>query len=418
MSGQGILTVDVSSVANALLCMEPSLAQAYLTAIKNVDACHTHGRYEVHSPDHLSCVEPHQWRALPHTTTTWGWLQEEDTAIKKLLDYRIGDTFFKDGNYAGARRPYSEALAIDATAVRWASTLHSNRAAAYMGSEQFEEAVRDCHAAISKDGAYSRAYLRRARAFRALRDYSSSVRDYRKYLTMLGDHPRFEQERTTVGQELQSVLSAQKRKTHEDMERQAREQRQRYEQQQRERYSHYGNKGQQQQQQQQQRSRGNGYGYGYGDPRDDPFYDSEEDEYPLGPLLLLLLASQTAAAAAAAAGELWGKVRAEGLQSLPRLPARVRRRQGPAAAAAAGARRLQAWGQSRYRWQWQWQWPRIQPRRLRRVIGRGVGPHRCKALGLGSLPARPSSRKPTDPWRCASTPTRTRTRARWRGSRR
>ena len=42
VSGQGILTVDVSSVSNVLLCMEPSLAQAYLIAIKNVEACHTH----------------------------------------------------------------------------------------------------------------------------------------------------------------------------------------------------------------------------------------------------------------------------------------------------------------------------------------------------------------------------------------
>jgi tetratricopeptide (TPR) repeat protein len=46
----------------------------------------------------------------------------------------------------------------------------------------YAEAVNDCHNAISKDAEYSRAYLRRARAFRAMNKFNDSVRDYRRYL--------------------------------------------------------------------------------------------------------------------------------------------------------------------------------------------------------------------------------------------
>ena len=152
---------------------------------------------------------------------SWRWLENEAKLMDKILKYKAkGDQCFKEGNFAGARQPYTDALRCDSAAVRWAAILHSNRAAAYMGSEMYQEAVKDCHQAISKDSEYHKAYLRRARAFRAMKDYSSSVRDYRKYLVMIGESIDNDKERTEVGSELQAVLQSQKMKTEADKRRQ------------------------------------------------------------------------------------------------------------------------------------------------------------------------------------------------------
>lgn len=57
---------------------------------------------------------------------------------------------------------------MDISARKWNSILYSNRAAANMAINQYQEAVMDCHNAINKDPNFVRAYLRRARAFKVL----------------------------------------------------------------------------------------------------------------------------------------------------------------------------------------------------------------------------------------------------------
>ena len=211
----GTLNVDISSISNVMLCMEPTLAQAYLDAIKNVDACHTHANDVMKSVHKVINFTMQKSKSTQMEDTfagaSWRWLENEAKLMDKILKYKAkGDQCFKEGNFAGARQPYTDALRCDSAAVRWAAILHSNRAAAYMGSEMYQEAVKDCHQAISKDSEYHKAYLRRARAFRAMKDYSSSVRDYRKYLVMIGESIDNDKERTEVGSELQAVLQSQR----------------------------------------------------------------------------------------------------------------------------------------------------------------------------------------------------------------
>ena len=55
---------------------------------------------------------------------------------------------------------------MDLSARKWNSILYSNRAAANMALNQFQDAVMDCHNAIAKDPTFYRAYLRRARAYK------------------------------------------------------------------------------------------------------------------------------------------------------------------------------------------------------------------------------------------------------------
>ena len=92
------------------------------------------------------------------------------------------DNNFKSKNFKAALYSYSQALKIDPTGRRWSAILFSNRAATQMSLGLYAEAVADCHSAIAKDSEYSRAYLRRARAFRAMNKVHESIRDYRRYL--------------------------------------------------------------------------------------------------------------------------------------------------------------------------------------------------------------------------------------------
>ncbi len=55
---------------------------------------------------------------------------------------------------------------MDPSARKWNAIIFSNRAAAHMSLGMHTDAVTDCHHAIQKDPDFSKAYLRRARAYR------------------------------------------------------------------------------------------------------------------------------------------------------------------------------------------------------------------------------------------------------------
>lgn len=56
----------------------------------------------------------------------------------------------------------------------------------------FKEALIDCHNSLARQPEYFKAYLRRARVNKALGDYPSSIRDYRKYIWSTSPtHPEY-----------------------------------------------------------------------------------------------------------------------------------------------------------------------------------------------------------------------------------
>lgn len=57
-------------------------------------------------------------------------------------------------------------IQVDPSARKWNAIIFSNRAAAHMSLGMHTDAVTDCHHAIQKDPDFSKAYLRRARAYR------------------------------------------------------------------------------------------------------------------------------------------------------------------------------------------------------------------------------------------------------------
>jgi tetratricopeptide (TPR) repeat protein len=114
---------------------------------------------------------------------TWSWVTRETTRLHELLSLKqTADQQFKEKSYRAAMEAYTQALQMDITAKRWNAILHCNRAACHMCLNMFSDAVHDCNTAVLLYSDYHRAYLRRARAYRAMDKYNESVRDYRRYL--------------------------------------------------------------------------------------------------------------------------------------------------------------------------------------------------------------------------------------------
>lgn len=75
-----------------------------------------------------------------------------------------GNDFYKAKNYSGAATAYSKAIDLDPTN----ALLFTNRAAAYLMSLLYKEALSDCDSAIKLDGSCSKAYFRKATALKGL----------------------------------------------------------------------------------------------------------------------------------------------------------------------------------------------------------------------------------------------------------
>jgi DnaJ family protein C protein 7 len=91
-----------------------------------------------------------------------------------------GNQAFSSGQSEEAIVQYSEALTIDPTNKSVNCVFHCNRAAAYMKLKQYQEALKDCDAAIELNQSYVKAYTRRGQCRQNLGDYEGSVRDYQR----------------------------------------------------------------------------------------------------------------------------------------------------------------------------------------------------------------------------------------------
>jgi len=85
--------------------------------------------------------------------------------IQKLMGFKAeGNQLYSSQKYVEAVQQYTDALLIDPSNKKFSAILLSNRAAAHMKLDDFENAIFDCDAALQRDPLYSKALLRRARA--------------------------------------------------------------------------------------------------------------------------------------------------------------------------------------------------------------------------------------------------------------
>ncbi|KRZ08183.1 Tetratricopeptide repeat protein 1 [Trichinella zimbabwensis] len=87
-------------------------------------------------------------------------LERQQEAIRMKID---GNAAFRDGDFPGALRHYTDALKIcprSFTSIR--SVLFGNRAACYMKMEKYEEAIKECNWSVECDSNYVKVLRRRA----------------------------------------------------------------------------------------------------------------------------------------------------------------------------------------------------------------------------------------------------------------
>lgn len=178
----GGMTVDLRAILAAMLGMGSELAHTYMLSLKNIK-CSRNYCTEVMNMVSTLLSTLDTALSAEDKIDAWSWVDMEATKLKELISLKTtADLQFKAKNFRGALQSYSSALKVDPFARRWAAILFSNRAASNMSIGMFADAISDCHNSISKDADYSRAYLRRARALRALNKVNDSIRDYRRYL--------------------------------------------------------------------------------------------------------------------------------------------------------------------------------------------------------------------------------------------
>ncbi len=177
--------IDISSVKSMVLCMGYELGHTYVIALKNVKASRSCSA-DVMMKMVALLSEIDTSISNDDKNESWQWVVRELAKLKELISMKnSADQQFKAKNFVGALNSYTAALKVgtfghfqydlrlcysllqlDPTARRWAAILHSNRAATQMSLGLFADAILDCNNAAAKDSEYSRAYLRRARAYR------------------------------------------------------------------------------------------------------------------------------------------------------------------------------------------------------------------------------------------------------------
>ena len=75
---------------------------------------------------------------------------------------------------------YGDGLMLAPEGQRVRAVLYANRAACHLELQNFNEAAKDCSAAIDLDGSYLKAWHRRSKAYEGLDDMDHALKDAQK----------------------------------------------------------------------------------------------------------------------------------------------------------------------------------------------------------------------------------------------
>eukprot|EP01029_Cantina_marsupialis_P008656 TRINITY_DN2040_c0_g1_i6.p1 TRINITY_DN2040_c0_g1~~TRINITY_DN2040_c0_g1_i6.p1 ORF type:complete len:523 (-),score=99.26 TRINITY_DN2040_c0_g1_i6:1238-2806(-) len=100
-----------------------------------------------------------------------GLMQKRVSADKKRSE---GNKLYREGLYEQAAALYSEAIRLNSSDV----TFYANRAAAYLMSSRFHDAIEDCKILLKKDPSCYKGHLRAGRAYLALGEVVASRKHY------------------------------------------------------------------------------------------------------------------------------------------------------------------------------------------------------------------------------------------------
>ena len=91
--------------------------------------------------------------------------------LKAEEERERGNKLFKEGDFVGSVKAYTEAIKRDPSDPRG----YGNRATAYVKLAAFPEAIKDCDSAIALDPNFVKGYIRKAACYYAMREYSKCL---------------------------------------------------------------------------------------------------------------------------------------------------------------------------------------------------------------------------------------------------
>jgi tetratricopeptide (TPR) repeat protein len=180
------LKLSANAVAEAVVRMPPALLPSYVRSL----------RLEERYPAADAAIRILEEVAGRNHRRDLHWLAGEKRKVSQTKSEReIGDEMYRVGDYDTAARQYASCLLIDSDGERnpnnetaggrLHAVLHCNRAACFMASKHYHDAINECTAALKIHSRYMKAMLRRGRCYGRLHRYQDAITEFERYIELV-----------------------------------------------------------------------------------------------------------------------------------------------------------------------------------------------------------------------------------------
>ena len=193
----GGISLDVNQTTEAALRLPSIVVKLYVRALR-LEEKYKEGEAVLRSLDEYQKIAGPIWSPNKKShKARYHWLSvETDKITKTILEKSKGDGFYRGGMYEEACSCYARVLLVDldcnqmygnvwetkTVGGRLNAVLFCNRAACLMAMKRYEEATKECTAALKIEKGYMKAILRRARCYNRLERYEESIAEYNRWI--------------------------------------------------------------------------------------------------------------------------------------------------------------------------------------------------------------------------------------------
>jgi tetratricopeptide (TPR) repeat protein len=193
----GTVSLDANQVAEASLRLPSKVVKLYARALR-LEEKYKEGKAALRSLSDYSKLIGLIWSPNKKThKARYHWLSVEKDKIKDTLyEKSRGDSLYREGRYKEACGYYARVILVDLECEqiygnvwetktmggRLHAVLFCNRAACLMALKKYEEATKECTAALKIEKCYMKAILRRARCYNRLERYEESIAEYNRWI--------------------------------------------------------------------------------------------------------------------------------------------------------------------------------------------------------------------------------------------
>jgi len=197
----GTVSLDANQVAEASLRLPSKVVKLYARALR-LEEKYKEGEAALRSLSDYSKLIGPIWSPNKKThKTRYHWLSVEKDKIKQTFCKKSrGDSLYREGSYKEACGYYARVILVDLECEqingnvwetiwqtktmggRLHAVLFCNRAACLMALNRYEEATKECTAALKIESCYMKAILMRARCYNRMERYEESIVDYNRWI--------------------------------------------------------------------------------------------------------------------------------------------------------------------------------------------------------------------------------------------